>query len=163
MTEGKSGLRFSLREIRERQGMTAEVSVPASVLAGDAPRGARLSGPVEGELEFSVGGGSVLLQARLAGEWTLGCSRCLGEHRAAFSATVEETYSFSEETIDVTEDFRQATLLEVPSRSLCGPDCKGLCACCGANLNEGACGCKQEMPSRFEALRKLKTRAPKTD
>jgi uncharacterized protein len=34
--------------------------------------------------------------------------------------------------------------LSMPMKFLCGEDCKGLCASCGANLNDGACACKTE-------------------
>jgi len=31
-------------------------------------------------------------------------------------------------------------MLEMPSRPVCRPDCKGLCLVCGQNLNEKDCG-----------------------
>ena len=34
-----------------------------------------------------------------------------------------------------------ALLLEFPLVPLCDEECKGLCPTCGANLNEGPCGC----------------------
>ena len=37
-----------------------------------------------------------------------------------------------------------ALLLEVPLVPLCDDDCKGLCPQCGANLNEGPCGCSRD-------------------
>ena len=36
---------------------------------------------------------------------------------------------------------RELVLLDVPSTPLCRPDCAGLCLTCGANLNDGPCGC----------------------
>ena len=35
-------------------------------------------------------------------------------------------------------------LPSLPEKVLCREDCKGLCPMCGKNLNEGACGCRQE-------------------
>lgn len=35
-------------------------------------------------------------------------------------------------------------LLLIPGKTLCKEDCKGLCFKCGANLNEGECGCDRE-------------------
>ena len=50
-------------------------------------------------------------------------------------------------------------LLALPLAPLCRPDCKGLCARCGANLNEGACACpKDEGDPRLAVLRGLKVR-----
>ena len=37
---------------------------------------------------------------------------------------------------------REQVLLSLPGRTLCAPDCKGLCAHCGHHLNEGNCGCE---------------------
>jgi len=36
---------------------------------------------------------------------------------------------------------REQVLLSLPARTLCQPDCKGLCPRCGQNLNEAACSC----------------------
>lgn len=33
-------------------------------------------------------------------------------------------------------------LLQIPTKLLCSEDCKGLCIHCGADLNEGLCGCE---------------------
>jgi uncharacterized protein len=35
-------------------------------------------------------------------------------------------------------------LLELPYKSLCREDCRGLCPLCGKNLNEGLCGCNRK-------------------
>jgi uncharacterized protein len=31
--------------------------------------------------------------------------------------------------------------MDLPIQVLCDPNCRGLCSQCGANLNEGDCGC----------------------
>jgi uncharacterized protein len=47
-------------------------------------------------------------------------------------------------------------VLGVPARSLCRPDCRGLCPSCGQDLNQTACDCSaQEIDPRLEALRDL--------
>ncbi|MFR1639226.1 MAG: YceD family protein [Eggerthellaceae bacterium] len=43
--------------------------------------------------------------------------------------------------IDLEPLVKAALLLEFPLVPLCDEDCKGLCASCGANLNEGPCEC----------------------
>lgn len=43
--------------------------------------------------------------------------------------------------IDIREDVRRYLLLEIPLWPVCDEDCKGLCATCGANLNDDACAC----------------------
>ena len=49
---------------------------------------------------------------------------------------------------------REQVLLTLPGRTLCKPDCKGLCAHCGQNLNTGTCDCAQIAASdpRWNAL-----------
>jgi uncharacterized protein len=43
--------------------------------------------------------------------------------------------------------------LAMPMKFVCREDCKGLCYKCGADLNEGACLCKDEIPdSRLSVL-----------
>ena len=52
----------------------------------------------------------------------------------------------------VTEDI----LLELPGKLLCKDDCKGLCAKCGKNLNEGDCQCdNNRIDPRLEVLKQL--------
>ena len=59
--------------------------------------------------------------------------------------------------VDVSPLVREQVLLALAERPLCREDCKGLCASCGANLNEAACGCtKQQGDSRLAVLRTLK-------
>lgn len=50
---------------------------------------------------------------------------------------------------------REAFILDMDTRTLCSEDCKGLCARCGANLNDGPCGCKREVDPRLAALAAL--------
>ena len=50
---------------------------------------------------------------------------------------------------------RTVFVLNMDSKLLCAPECKGLCCRCGKNLNEGPCGCQKELDPRFAALRQL--------
>jgi uncharacterized protein len=52
---------------------------------------------------------------------------------------------------------REQVLLAVPLRSLCREDCKGLCPCCGKNLNIDTCSCAAQVPDpRWAALEDIK-------
>lgn len=57
--------------------------------------------------------------------------------------------------VDVGDLARTALILDMDTKTLCSEDCKGLCPRCGANLNDGPCGCKQEGDPRLAALAKL--------
>ena len=43
--------------------------------------------------------------------------------------------------LDLREQARESLLLELPITPHCREDCRGLCPRCGADLNEGPCGC----------------------
>ena len=44
--------------------------------------------------------------------------------------------------VDLTKAVTDRILLDLPMAFLCREDCKGLCPVCGADLNEGDCGCQ---------------------
>ena len=56
---------------------------------------------------------------------------------------------------DLDEIARTVFVLNLDSKLLCKPDCKGLCCRCGKNLNDGPCTCQKELDPRFAALRQL--------
>ena len=58
-------------------------------------------------------------------------------------------------TIDLDEVAQETIVLEAQMSTLCREDCAGLCARCGADLNEGPCGCAPEVDERFAALADL--------
>ncbi len=57
--------------------------------------------------------------------------------------------------VDLDEVAGTAFVLAMDTKNLCSEDCKGLCAKCGANLNDGPCGCKPEVDPRLAALAQL--------
>ena len=59
-------------------------------------------------------------------------------------------------TIELDEVVISDILLSLPQKYLCSDDCKGLCPKCGANLNQGDCGCdKREIDPRLAILKQL--------
>jgi uncharacterized protein len=68
----------------------------------------------------------------------------------------EATRTDARHILDLTEVVRQNLLLTLPMSALCSSQCRGLCPDCGANLNEGPCGCqREEADPRLAALRDL--------
>lgn len=66
----------------------------------------------------------------------------------------EEVYDGKE--IDLGEAIREQILLALPPAPVCREDCKGLCATCGKDLNEGECGCSRAVHDpRWDALKAL--------
>lgn len=59
--------------------------------------------------------------------------------------------------IDYLNILHEEILLNIPYRSLCKEDCKGLCPKCGANLNKESCNCiKVKRSSPFAILKDFK-------
>ena len=98
------------------------------------------------------------------------CDRCAGEFTRAVQIPVhavlvseEELEQAEDEWVfgihdgcaDLTDIITTAFVLNMDSQLLCRPDCKGVCFRCGKNLNEGPCGCKKELDSRFAVLQQL--------
>jgi len=121
------------------------------------------SGPIRGNLVVQRNGDKVTVHGSLEATGRLECVRCLRVYdapvRAPFDAFAERagTSSRREETeldrddymrfhdgrrLDLREDVREALLLELPMSPRCRDDCAGLCPRCGADLNEGPCGCE---------------------
>ncbi len=98
------------------------------------------------------------------------CDRCASDFDAQVSFPIDVvlvTELASEEnedewvfplvgdSADLEEIVRTVFVLNLDSKLLCKPDCKGLCCRCGKNLNEGPCDCKKEIDPRFAALKQL--------
>ena len=52
-----------------------------------------------------------------------------------------DTYPIIDSQIDLLPALREHLILATPQQTLCYEGCAGLCQVCGANLNEGVCGC----------------------
>ena len=120
---------------------------------------ARSNGPIRYELAVEQAGQELVVRGQIEAPLMLRCSRC-----AQFFSTTARVSSFLHayewaehpEFLDVSADVREDLLLEIPGFPLCHDGCKGLCAQCGQDLNEGACGCvpSEEGPSPWSALDK---------
>ena len=59
-------------------------------------------------------------------------------------------------TIEADDIIYGALYMNVPSKSLCREDCKGLCPICGQNRNAGVCSCDDRPTDpRFDILDQL--------
>jgi uncharacterized protein len=65
--------------------------------------------------------------------------------------------SYDGEEIDFSSEVAEQVIMEIPFKPLCRENCKGLCSNCGANLNDGDCGCDRNPGSfKFSALKGIK-------
>ena len=67
----------------------------------------------------------------------------------------EWVFPLEGDSADLEDIVRTVFVLNMDSKLLCKPDCKGICCRCGRNLNDGPCGCQKELDPRFAALRQL--------
>jgi uncharacterized protein len=111
----------------------------------------------------------LIVQADFSAETTLECVRCLNEFEQSLNWEITELYAFNKKSvsesglimpddahIDLQPLIREYALLEIPIKPLCKPNCKGLCAVCGEDLNVSDCGHKDIIEeSPFSALKDL--------
>ena len=67
----------------------------------------------------------------------------------------EWVFPLEGDSADLDDIVRTVFVLNMDSKLLCKPDCKGICCRCGKNLNHEACSCQKELDPRFAALRQL--------
>ncbi len=104
---------------------------------------------VETLLEWVSDG--LLATGSVGGAWEAPCRRCLGpvqgdlkvDFQELFEASPREgeSYRLHHDRIDLEPLAREALTLDLPLAPLCSADCRGLCATCGADLNQGDCDC----------------------
>lgn len=80
------------------------------------------------------------------------------ESAASFELDEIDAEPFDGKTIDLDPVVREQVLLALPVTVVCRDDCKGLCATCGQDLNEGDCGHGKvkEVDSRLAKLKDIK-------
>ena len=101
--------------------------------------------PIRLTVEAWKTGDDLTVQAHVEGERSFTCSLCLEEFNNVFEKDITLHYDIKGlDSVTIDQDVRDEILLEHPIRILCKPDCRGLCAFCGTNLNEGPCDCKIE-------------------
>ena len=102
----------------------------------------------------------VLVEGNADYTLSIPCSRCLESVPVSVPVKIHVSLDFSQEEGSADEMERESyldgfhldtdllilgeILPSLPEKVLCREDCKGLCPMCGKNLNEGACGCRQE-------------------
>jgi len=133
----------------------------------------------EGQVKFAEPG--FLLKGRYRYEQALTCNRCLKEIVEPVAGDLELTIFVAaprplggeqeldendlgvvylqDENLETEPLLLEQLQLNIPMKPLCRPDCAGLCPTCGADLNQGACGCPSgSTDPRWGGLQLLKDR-----
>jgi len=177
-------MQFLLRELPESREFSLSEAFLRDALAA-IPGQSALDDPDLGHVRVSVEvveeQGAVLARGELAGSAKVACSRCLGpvalpvderftltflphaDHVAGEDVELDDddidVATHDGNTVDIAPVLRDHIVLSVPYAPLCSEQCKGLCARCGADLNQGACACPPvDADSRWSALQDLKLR-----
>jgi len=118
-------------------------------------------GGVEAALALDRTGELVAIRGRVRSAARLECVRCLRTFDLAITADLtvvmdraggrprlghelerdDDMKLHDGRLLDLREEAREALLLELPITPHCREDCRGLCPRCGADLNDGPCGC----------------------
>lgn len=134
------------------------------------------TGPLNVTLRVVRDGSTVMVNGQIEAQVRLACGRCLSPFVEKVEAELKEIFHLIDgpppfrpdddegirfvnrraPRIDLMPAVREQVLLELPMKTVCRPDCRGLCPTCGANLNDGTCGCTpRESDPRWGALRGL--------
>jgi uncharacterized protein len=162
-----------------RLDLTALRAGPVEVSGSVAP-----DAPVFGGLDFRVdepvvvrgrltdsGHGQYYMQATLTTLVLCACRRCLTDIRFDVKADIQVMFTDDQETddsaaymiparaaqIELDEMVREQLILAVPNFLECRASCRGLCARCGNDLNDGPCDCQPEPDPRWAVLEALKS------
>lgn len=125
--------------------------------------------PVSWWVEVTNTGSALLVVGQAEGTASVACSRCLEDVVYDFDGQVEgyflidgqagEEFEGDEDDAPLEDEFdvlpadhivdlepliTAALIIDAPQVPLCRDDCAGLCPTCGANLNEGDCGCGRD-------------------
>jgi uncharacterized protein len=164
-------LQVDFRALDEGPVETIAAVEPGDPLFADLPSGLRTLLAVRGRL-VEAGPGRYFWKARIATTLDVVCRRCLTTVALEVTADIEALFTTESSSDDATVyelergatecDLRPAVreelLLAVPEYPVCREDCRGLCARCGTNLNDGPCSCGPEPDPRWAALRALQDR-----
>lgn len=162
-----SRLRFNfgfLLEANLGESRTIELNYPKIRVAEDVTLI-----PLQGEFKATRTSEGVYIAGTLNTTVLTECVRCLTPFLQPVKLHLNELFYYPPSTapkgesivgengfIDLSPLVRELSLLDLPMRPICRPDCLGLCQECGKNLNEGDCGCREDdIDPRFSILGQL--------
>ena len=176
-------MKIRVEEIKETEKEAAfveEVSEINDALGVTGVVDYQFPAPVPVELRFYRLGEDLFFHGRFESAVNGSCARCLGTYpfqlKEDFQFVLKPAGELSDEEggdelgaddvslsfysgdeVDLSPLIREAMILSLPTRPLCGEECRGLCPRCGANRNTTECGCRDDWADpRLEVLRTLK-------
>jgi uncharacterized protein len=128
----------------------------------DEDRIVGLERPLSASITIYPAGSKMLVEGSISARLQLRCDRCLEQYgwdlaeefRISFSVVpfsgVGDVELLKDDlNLDFTDSnfldsdrvLKEQLMLHLPMKSLCIPECKGLCPVCGCNLNTFTCSC----------------------
>lgn len=166
----KNTLVFDVRNIKDGIFNDYEVEVQTTLLDLDLDD-VQFIRPVNGNIQLlRHSEDNIYVKAGVFTNIETQCGRCLESFEINIAATFELQFTpvsnpedvnsdgqengeryYDGETFDITEDTRQAILIQIPIWPLCSQTCEGLCHGCGVNLNEEQCSCQDTDEADIES------------
>lgn len=170
---GPHSLKVDIRGIAEDLGaavvLDGDLELPAIELG---PERFEPAAPARLHLTVTNTGAGIVASGRVDAVFRAVCVRCLRDFDLVVSADVdgfyvrqgddaeipeEQEFGYIEgDSIELMDQILAALILELPFAPLHAEDCPGICPQCGADRNEGVCGCPESTEgSPFSVLRDL--------
>lgn len=170
--ENSSPLTIGVRDLEHRPGTMRRLEevVPAPENFGNALIGAPEGSDIDLDLRLESVHDGILVSGTAAVAIHGECSRCLDPIDYDLDVDVQELYVFDpaadggedseddqmyevqDETIDLEPMLRDAVITQLPFQPVCREDCQGLCAQCGARLEDDPGHHHEVLDPRWSAL-----------
>jgi uncharacterized protein len=129
----------------------------------DEDRIVGLESPLSARLKIYPTGEKIVVDGFLSAILLLRCDRCLETYKkdittdfriylsmVPFKGEAEVELLENDLNLDFIDDnfldsdqiIKEQLILNLPMKTLCSDDCKGLCSICGCNLNRAQCSCQ---------------------
>mgnify|MGYP004528889387 CR=1 FL=1 len=162
-------MRLNLNEIIEVPGSSMPFQCELDAERLMSPSITEFISPPAAEGTVKNTAGALTLTAVIHADMRRVCDRCMGEYEQKKDLAVEaplaiglcddenpDIYPVGEDGwLDLSDVLETCFILDMEAKSLCKPDCAGLCQTCGANLNLGKCSCRPYVDPRLAALGQL--------
>ena len=137
-------MKIKVRDIRP-DGIEIVDRIGLEIFEFGEKENSRFTGPLEVTAKVERVSNIVRAAAAIKGIYSSLCARCLEPIEQIWSKVFLFNIPINPqiESIDLAEEIRQETLLNLPQKILCREDCKGICPGCGVNLNTEACQCNK--------------------
>lgn len=163
-------MKVNIAQVRRKEGASARFERTGDFSAWDLGiEGLSFQAPLHVQLQVNNVDKRMLVYGNIQTELKATCGRCLETYVHPLSFPFQDEWAFrtqatedmletvfllDQDEVDITERIFEQIVLALPMKFTCSPDCRGLCAACGANRNLTACQCTEDViDPRLAALK----------